>query len=458
MGNCDPGRWPPDRQHMSRNILLVMADAADAKAVQQSLVNSRDGPLNVEWVGRCCDGIERLGNRREEEIAAIVVDLFLPDSQGIESFDKLFRASPHVPILVVGRLRDEDVARQAVQRGAQDYLLDELLDGYSLPKALRSMLARSAHAGALLLEKERAQATLNSIGDAVISTDLAGNVSFLNPIAETMTGWSWQEAVGRPLQEVLRIIDAESREPALNPLAMAILHDKTVALSANCVLVRRDGHESAIEDTAAPIRDRNGQVTGAVIVFHDVSVARAMSIRMSHLAQHDYLTGLPNRMLLNDRLTRAIASAHRHRNSLAVLFLDVDHFKHINDSLGHAIGDQVLRAIARRLVACVRRSDTVSRQGGDEFVVLLSEVTRAEDATLSAQKIVAALSAPHRIDHQDLHVTVSVGIGVYPDDGTDAETLLKSADMALFQAKTEGRSNHQFLAPDMNVRVVERAF
>lgn len=435
-----------------------MADAADAKAVQQSLVNSRDGPLNVEWVGRCCDGIERLGNRREEEIAAIVVDLFLPDSQGIESFDKLFRASPHVPILVVGRLRDEDVARQAVQRGAQDYLLDELLDGYSLPKALRSMLARSAHAGALLLEKERAQATLNSIGDAVISTDLAGNVSFLNPIAETMTGWSWQEAVGRPLQEVLRIIDAESREPALNPLAMAILHDKTVALSANCVLVRRDGHESAIEDTAAPIRDRNGQVTGAVIVFHDVSVARAMSIRMSHLAQHDYLTGLPNRMLLNDRLTRAIASAHRHRNSLAVLFLDVDHFKHINDSLGHAIGDQVLRAIARRLVACVRRSDTVSRQGGDEFVVLLSEVTRAEDATLSAQKIVAALSAPHRIDHQDLHVTVSVGIGVYPDDGTDAETLLKSADMALFQAKTEGRSNHQFLAPDMNVRVVERAF
>jgi diguanylate cyclase (GGDEF)-like protein/PAS domain S-box-containing protein len=434
---------------MSRNLLLILADAADAKAVQESLANSRDGPFNVEWVGRCCDGIERLGNRREEEIAAVVVDLFLPDSHGIETFDKLFRAAPDVPILVVGRLRDEEVARQAVRRGAQDYLLDELLDGYALPKALHSMLARSAHAGALLLEKERAQVTLNSIGDAVISTDVAGNVAYLNPVAEGMTGWSSQEAFGRPLQEVLQIIDVESRKPALNPLAMAVLQDKTVALSANCVLVRRDGYESAIEDTAAPIHDRSGQVTGAVIVFHDVSVARAMSIRMSHLAQHDYLTGLPNRMLLNDRLTLAIASAHRHHNSLAVLFLDVDHFKHINDSLGHAIGDHVLRAIARRLVACVRSSDTVSRQGGDEFVVLLSEVARAEDAALSAQKIVATLSTPHRIDHQDLHVTVSVGIGVYPDDGTDAETLLKSADMALFRAKAQGRSNHQFFAPDM---------
>jgi diguanylate cyclase (GGDEF)-like protein len=177
---------------------------------------------------------------------------------------------------------------------------------------------------------------------------------------------------------------------------------------------------------------------------------------MSYLAQHDFLTGLPNRMLLNDRLTQAIASAHRHRQSLAVLFLDVDRFKHINDSLGHAIGDQLLKSIARRLVACVRSSDTVSRQGGDEFVVLLSEVARAEDAALSADKILAAVSAPHRIDHQDLHVTVSVGIGVYPDDGTDAETLLKNADSALFRAKANGRGNHQFFERDMNDRAVKR--
>jgi diguanylate cyclase len=177
---------------------------------------------------------------------------------------------------------------------------------------------------------------------------------------------------------------------------------------------------------------------------------------MSYLAQHDFLTELPNRMLLRDRLTQAITSAHRHRTSLAVLFVDVDHFKHVNDTLGHVIGDQLLKSIAQRLVACVRSSDTVSRLGGDEFLVLLSEVGRAADAAVSADKVLAAVSAPHRIDHQDVRVTVSVGIGVYPEDGTDVETLLKNADTALFHAKAHGRGNHQFFEPDMNVRAGRR--
>jgi diguanylate cyclase (GGDEF)-like protein/PAS domain S-box-containing protein len=432
---------------MLRNILLVLADAAEAEAVRRSLSNSRDGPYNVEWVGRCAAAIERLRDPQKDEIAAIVVGLFLPDSQGVATFDTLFRARPGVPILVLSGLRDENVARLAVQRGAQDYLLEERLDD-SMPKALASMLERSANAEALFLERERAQVTLASIGDAVISTDVAGNITYLNPVAESMTGWSRQEASGRPLQEVLQLIDGDSREPALNPLAMAILHDKTVGLGANCVLIRRDGYESAIEDTAAPIHDRRGQVIGAVIVFHDVSVARAMSLRMSYLAQHDFLTELPNRMLLNDRLTQAMALAHRHRHSLAVLFVDVDHFKLINDTHGHAIGDLLLKSIAQRLVACVRNSDTVSRYGGDEFVVLLTEVAHSEDAALSADKILAALSVPRRIENQELHVTVSVGIGVYPDDGTDAETLLKNADTALLNAKSLGRNNRQFFRPD----------
>lgn len=429
---------------MTGTTILVLTDAANATAIQELLVQSREGPFKIEWASRCRDGIERLGRQRGEGIAAIVVDLFLPDSQGIETFDKLFLASPHIPILILGRLRDEDVARQAVHRGAQDYLLLERLDGYSLPKALDSMLERSAYAERLCLETERAQITLNSIGDAVISTDVAGNVTYLNPIAESMTGWSRLEACGRPLEEVLQLIDGDSREPALDPLAMAMLLDNSVGLSANCVLIRRDGFESAIEDTTAPIHDRCGHVTGAVIVFHDVSVARAMSLKMSHLAQHDFLTDLPNRLLLQDRLTQAIASAHRNRKLLAVLFLDVDRFKRINDSLGHAIGDQLLQSIARRLVACVRRSDTVSRLGGDEFVVLLAEIARAEDAALRADKILAAMSAPHRIEDRDLDVTLSVGIGVYPADGTNAEALLRRADVALFAAKARGRDSHQF--------------
>ena len=437
---------------MFPKILLILAEAARAKTVRGSLVNSRYGPLKVEWVRRCCDAVERLESPNAEHIVAVVVDLFLPDSQGIETFDRLFRAAPRIPILILCRLRDENIARLALQRGAQEYLLEERLDSHGLSIALTSMLERSAHADALILERGHAQVTLDSIGDGVISIDVAGNITYLNPVAESMTGWLRSEAHGRPLPEVLRLIDGDTREPAVNPLAMAILHNKTVGLSPHCVLIRRDGDESVIEDTAAPIRDSRGQVTGAVIVFHDVSKAHAMSLRMSYLAQHDFLTELPNRMLLNDRLGQAIALANRHHSLLAVLFVDVDHFKRVNDSFGHAIGDQLLQSIARRMVACVRNTDTVSRLGGDEFVVLLSEVALADDVALTVDKILTALSTPHRIEQRDLNVTVSIGIGVYPDDGKDAETLLKNADAALFHAKAKGGNKYQVFEPDMIAR------
>jgi len=297
-----------------------------------------------------------------------------------------------------------------------------------------------ADARALRVAGERAQVTLDSIGDAVLSTDLAGNITYLNPVAERMTGWPASEAVGRPLQEVMRIIDADSREPVRDPLALAVRHDAHAGLSDNCLLIGRDGRETAIEDTAAPIHDRHGWVIGAVIVFHDVGVARALSLRMSHLAQHDILTGLPNRLLLTDRLDRAIAAARRHGSSMAVLFVDLDRFKRINDRLGHAAGDQLLKSVASRLAARVRESDTVSRHGGDEFVVLLPEVACAEDAAFSADSLLAAIAAPHRVEGRDLYVTASVGIGVYPTDGTDAETLLKKADLALLGAKAQRRA------------------
>jgi len=187
-----------------------------------------------------------------------------------------------------------------------------------------------------------------------------------------------------------------------------------------------------------------------------VSAARALSLQISHLAQHDFLTDLPNRMLLNDRLTQAIELGRRHGKQLAVLFLDLDRFKHVNDSLGHEIGDKLLQSMAGRLVSCVRGSDTVSRQGGDEFVILFSEIEHADDAAASAQKILAALRAPHDVAHHDLHVTASIGVSIYPDDGRDAETLIKCADTAMYHAKESGRNNYQFFTPHMNARAVER--
>ena len=438
---------------ISKKLLLIDGKPSHARVIEAALVAGSDGPVNLVWCRTLSDGLKRLSDKR---IKAVLLHLSLPDSEGIETFDRVFLAASPIPILVLGGLGDEGIAKEAIRHGAQDYLLEGHLDSYLLPRAVRTMIERKATEEALFIEKERAQVTLNSIGDAVLSTDIFGNVTYLNVAAENMTGWSRMEASGRPVADVFQIFDGASHELARNPMELAIQQDRTVGLTTNCILIRRDGFESAIEDSAAPIHDRDGKVTGAVMVFHDVSVAREMAIQMSHLAQHDCLTDLPNRILLRDRLTQAIALAHRNGNRLAVLFLDLDGFKHINDSLGHTVGDKVLQSIAARLVGAVRHSDTVSRQGGDEFVILLSEVKNAGDAAISARKVLASLTMPHRVAQHHLHVAASIGLTTYPDDGEDAETLIKNADTAMYHAKGSGRNNYKFFKKDMNVRAVER--
>jgi diguanylate cyclase (GGDEF)-like protein/PAS domain S-box-containing protein len=294
-------------------------------------------------------------------------------------------------------------------------------------------------------DAEQAEVTLDSIADAILSSDNAGNVTYLNSAAEAMTGWSRSEARGRPVGEVLQIVDGSTREPLTrSPLRLAIERNEPVALAANSVLVRRDGFEFAIEDSTAPIHSRDGRVVGAVIVFHDVSEVRATALRISHLAFHDFLTDLPNRVLLRDRITQAIALAIRNDKQLAVLFIDLDGFKRVNDQLGHAVGDELIRSVALRLGASVRDSDTVSRRGGDEFVVLLSEVAHAKNAALTAAKIIAAVAVPHEVFDRKLRVTASVGVAVYPLDGANADALLKSADTAMYEAKDRGGNGYQF--------------
>ena len=305
-------------------------------------------------------------------------------------------------------------------------------------------------------EKMRAEIALNSISDAVICTDINCNIDYLNIAAEKITGWTREEANGLPINQVFNIIHSSTRKPAFSPIGLVLQTNKPRVLAADTLLIKRDGTEVAIEDSTSPIHNWDGQLTGVVIVFHDVSEAKAMATKMAHLAQHDSLTNLPNRVLLNDRIAQAITLANRHHTHLALLFLDLDNFKHINDSLGHATGDKLLRLVTERLKECVRESDTVSRVGGDEFVILLAENKNSEDAGVSAQKILDALQAMHLIGKSQLHITTSIGISVYPADGINAETLIKSADTAMYHAKGKGRNNYQFFKSEMNTRAVER--
>jgi diguanylate cyclase (GGDEF)-like protein/PAS domain S-box-containing protein len=311
----------------------------------------------------------------------------------------------------------------------------------------------------MVLENEVANVTLDSIGEAVLRTDAQGKVTYLNRKAEEMTGWRREEARGRPMADVLQLIESVGGPAVGNLGGVATEQDqakKETADFANCILVRRDGFECGIERKVTPIQDQDGTVTGVVVAFHDVTAAQAKSLQMSHLAQHDALTDLPNRVLFNDRLTQAIALAERQGKQLAVMFVDLDHFKKINDSLGHDVGDKLLQSVAGRLMACVRRSDTVSRLGGDEFVILLSQVEHAEDAAYSARKILRALATPHIIDNKSLDINVSIGVSTYPSDGQDAEGLMNRADNAMYEAKEHGRNNYQFFRHEMHARLAER--
>ncbi|HVS90118.1 MAG TPA: EAL domain-containing protein [Candidatus Acidoferrum sp.] len=434
-------------------LLLVEDNPGDARLLREML--SEQGSHNTELTHVACMS-EAERHLAERVFDIILLDLELPDARGLGAVRRAHSAAPRVPLVVLTGLDDESLATQALREGAQDYLIKGQIETRGLLRALRYAIERKIMEEALFVEKERAQVTLDSIGDAVVCTDLSGNITFLNLVAEKMTGWSRQDAAGRPMAEVFRILDATSRETTPNPMEMAVGQDRIVHLPPNCILIRRDGFEIPIEDCVSPIHNREGQATGAVIVFRDVSAAQAMALQMTHSAQHDFLTGLPNRMLLSDRVSQAIALAARHMKKIAVLFLDLDGFKHINDSLGHPIGDKLLQSIAKRLVDCVRGSDTVSRQGGDEFVVLLSEVEQSDAAAITARRMLQAVAEAHSIDQHDLHVTTSIGLSVYPDDGLNAETLIKNADTAMYQAKENGRQSYQFFKPAMNVRAVER--
>src|SRR5450830_55835 len=205
------------------------------------------------------------------------------------------------------------------------------------------------------------------------------------------------------------------------------------------------------------LREANSNLVIATMEAHRLTEqVESAKVELDYLAHHDALTNLPNRMLMQDRLSQAIEVARRQRRKLAVMFMDLDRFKHINDSLGHAVGDQLLQSVAKRLVACGRQSDTVSRQGGDEFLLLFPYIEHADDAALSAQKMLTALAAPNHIDGSDIHISVSIGISIYPDDGQDAQTLIKCADTAMYYAKENGRNNFKFFEQDMNTRAVQR--
>ncbi|HRY14813.1 MAG: EAL domain-containing protein [Candidatus Competibacteraceae bacterium] len=310
---------------------------------------------------------------------------------------------------------------------------------------------------ALRAEQERTQVTLYSIDDAVIVTDAQGHVESLNPKAESLLGWVQTAAQGQPLGAIFRLAHDPEHRSLLDLATVCLQQNQEFRLSEESFLVSRNGQEYAVRASAAPIRNSQGQASGMVIAFSDITENRRLTQQMTYQATHDGLTQLPNRHLLQDRLKRAIARARRAGQGCAVLCVDLDHFKKVNDGLGHTAGDTLLRAVATRLLTPRGCGEgAIFRLGSDEFFVVLENLRQEHQAALFARKILNVLAPCFEIDGHECFITASIGISLFPKDGENEEALLKNANIAMHRAKDNGRNMIQFYSQDMHIRALER--
>ena len=312
----------------------------------------------------------------------------------------------------------------------------------------RDISERKLTQEALAHERERALITLHSIGDAVITTDAEGRVEYLNPVAESLTGWTNAEAADRPLAEIFRIIDEDTREPAEDPVSRCLNEGHIIGLANHTALISRSGEERAIEDSAAPIRDARGQVFGVVLVFKDITERRRLDQKLAYAATHDSLTGLINRAEFEERLDHALAAFLTHGTPSVLCYLDLDQFKVVNDAAGHTAGDEMLKQVAALLSANVRSRDTLARLGGDEFGLLL-ENCPVGNAMKIAEALIGTL-ADFRFTwgRRRFGVGVSIGLAPFAVEGAERSVLTSHADMACFAAKDMGRNRVYVYHPE----------
>ncbi|MDO8413812.1 MAG: EAL domain-containing protein, partial [Gallionellaceae bacterium] len=277
------------------------------------------------------------------------------------------------------------------------------------------------------------------------------DIVFVNPAFSTITGYSMAEVIGKNPR---LLHSGLMNESFYQEMWRSI--NETGRWQGELIDARRNGEKFVEWMSLNVLKDEQGKASHYIAVFSDISERKSVEERLAYMAQHDFLTDLPNRVLLMDRLAQAIVYAEREHHKVAIMFLDLDSFKGINDTLGHQIGDKLLQSVASRIRSAARASDTVSRQGGDEFVIMLPDIEDADAVSLIAAKLLEAISQPYLIDGNEIDITTSIGISVFPEDGRDSDVLIKYADAAMYHAKANGRNNYQFFTDEMNRRALDR--
>jgi len=421
------------------SILVIEDDPGDLGLIRTNvrLAGLRrmgeDDP--VIWASTLADGMAAAAVSKPD---VVLLDLSLPDSSGIATVEAMRARAPAVPIIVLTGQDDHQLAEAALQAGTQDYLAKgQLFQQDALGRAIRHALVRQKLESRLRLF----DAALNAVASGIVITDVASAIEWANPAFTEITGYEMSEVVGRDPGEVLNSGKQDGR--FYQGMWQTILAGQV--WTGELVNRRKNGSIFDAALTISPVTGGDGHIHHFVSVMQDISARKATDERVQHLAHHDQLTDLPNRMLLSDRLFQSLAQVRREQGTLAVMFLDLDDFKPVNDTLGHDIGDLLLKKVALRLRGCAPRdSDTVARLGGDEFVILLAQIEKAADAAVVARKILTAIKRPFLIGAHCIEISTSVGIAVYPEHGEDVSRLLKNADTAMYHAKKAGRGCYRF--------------
>ena len=410
-----------------------MAAGSTLREVEKTLARSE----NVEdRVQECADELHEVN-----EVLVQEIDDRKKLSSELKETGKKLSATQNIlsntqdVLAVAHKVADETSALLVHSEEMQTELRRDITEGQRIERAIFE-------------EKERLRVTLSCIGDAVITTDMFGKVTYLNPVAETMTGWTSTEANGLPLPEVFHIVNAQTRELAPNPVERVLSEKQTTGLALHTLLIQRGGKPFPIEDSAAPIRDQQNDIIGAVLVFHDVSHAKKMAMEMTYQASHDALTGLINRREFERRLEHALETGKQDAKQHTLLYLDLDQFKIVNDTCGHMAGDELLKQLTSVLQARLRTNDTLGRLGGDEFGVLLESCP-----TGPALRVADLLRQTVREFHfvwkdRVFQIGLSIGLVTFSDGGETLADILRMADAACYLAKDKGRNRVQIYTSD----------
>jgi diguanylate cyclase (GGDEF)-like protein/PAS domain S-box-containing protein len=419
-------------------VLLVEDNPGDARLLEFMLMEA----LPDYTLAKASSLKEAIANIRAQDFDLILLDLSLPDSESKRTFWQVYAEAPTVAIVVMTGLDDEAFASELVQAGAQDFLVKGSVDARWLARAMRYAIERKRAEERLRLAAQVFESTM----EGIVITDARNQVVSVNPAFCAMTGFESEEVLGQHRN----IIWGDALE------AVPVSQDGSNGWRGESFLRRKSGERFPVWMSITDVLGLAREVSHRVIVFAEITALKQTEARLHFLANHDPLTGLPNRLMFNERLQQALANAQRTGDQVGVLFVDLDRFKNVNDTLGHTIGDKLLQQVAGRVGACVRGTDTVARLGGDEFALILTNVQNDEDAQIVAQKILDAMRPAFEVDGHEIYITASIGIACCPPSGDVAELLLQRADVAMYSAKSLGKDTFRQYIPEMDAVAYER--